>query len=275
VEAVPINVLSILEDTGGAVIVAYDPQAGFTSEGWLGFAIGMGTRSGVLYSHMLGVRDEARGMNDLGWYLKVLQASLAVEAGHHAMTWTYDPLRGANARLNIEKLGARMVNFTIDKYGVMRSSLYGDVPTDRFTAHWDLMSESVHKRLDNVRSGAYQPLRPSQISHLPMATAENVDRIFDDLPDQVCYQIPGDIDLLMRDAPEQAIHLRQEMRLVLGRLMTRRSAAIDDHVAIDGPVAASAAIQPGRYDVTGFATERNDETAERASYYVLTRRSGS
>ena len=56
-ETVPVNVLSILEDTGGAVLVAYDFAKGFNADGWLGFAIGFGSRDGEYYSHMLGVRQ--------------------------------------------------------------------------------------------------------------------------------------------------------------------------------------------------------------------------
>jgi chorismate synthase len=274
-EAVPVNVLSILEDTGGAVIVAYDPDQGFNSRGWLGFAIGMGTRSGVLYSHMLGVREEARGVNDLGWYLKVLQGCLAVKSGHHAMTWTFDPMRGANARLNLEKLGARMVNLTVDKYGVMRSSLYGDVPTDRFTAYWDLVDPAIHERLRSVYEGHHQPLTLDDVAAIPEATIESLAEVRLLHADQVRYRIPGDIDTLMRVKPDQAIRWRQQMREVLGDLMTLRRARIDESLIDEGPIAVDAEIQQGRYVVTGFATGYRPGEADRTSYYVLTREQDS
>ncbi len=274
-EAVPVNILSILEDTGGAVIVAYDPEVGFNARGWLGFAIGMGTRTGVLYSHMLGVREDVRGLNDLGWCLKILQGYLAVLSGHHAMTWTYDPLRGANARLNLEKLGASMVNLTIDKYGVMRSTLYGEVPTDRFTAYWDLLDPAMHTRIDAVRNGHYLPLQPDQVNHIPEATVENVNRLLQDGPELIRYRIPGDIDALMQSAPDKAVLWRQEMRDVLGRLMTLRQARIDQTTLSEGPIAVDAAVTEGPYDVTGFATQKPPGSDERTSFYILSRRSAS
>lgn len=274
-EAVPVNILSILEDTGGAVIVAYDPEVGFNSTGWLGFAIGMGTRTGVLYSHMLGVREDVRGLNDLGWCLKILQGYLAVLSGHHAMTWTYDPLRGANARLNLEKLGASMVNLTVDKYGVMRSTLYGDVPTDRFTAYWNLLDPAMHRRVEAVRGGHYQPLLPDQVMHIPEATAENVVRVLRDMPEQVRYCIPGDIDALMQSAPDEAVQWRQGVRDVLGRLMTLRKANIDEDTLSEGPISVDAGITTGAYDVTGFATHKALGTDERTSFYILSRKSES
>lgn len=270
-EAVPVNILSILEDTGGAVIAAYDLDKGFNSHGWLGFAIGMGTRSGVLYSHMLGVREDVRGINHLGWYLKVLQGYLAVKSGHYAMTWTFDPLRGANARLNLEKLGARMINLTIDKYGVMRSSLYGDVPTDRFTAYWDLIDPMTLARLQYVYDGRYLPLTLDDVVEIPEATVESLPELQIMHPETVRYQIPGDVDALMRQRPEEAILWRQQMREVLGELMTMRRARIDEGLVEQGPVAIEAGIEQGPYVATGFATGYRPGENERTSYYILTR----
>ena len=83
-ELVPVNILAILPDTGGSVLVAYREELGFNADGWLGFAIAAGGRSGTLVSHMLGVRDEQRGTRDLGWHLKLLQGYEALRAGHRS-----------------------------------------------------------------------------------------------------------------------------------------------------------------------------------------------
>src|ERR671920_562404 len=72
-ELVPVNILAILPDTGGSVLVAY--------------------------------REEQGGTRNLGWHLKLLQGYEALRAGHRSAIWTFDPMRGANARLNLEKLG--------------------------------------------------------------------------------------------------------------------------------------------------------------------------
>src|SRR5918994_1825885 len=113
-ELVPVNILAILPDTGGSVLVAYREELGFNADGWLGFAIAAGGRSGTLVSHMLGVREEQRGSRDLGWHLKLLQGYEALRAGHRSAVWTFDPMRGAHARLNIEKLGATVRELTPD-----------------------------------------------------------------------------------------------------------------------------------------------------------------
>lgn len=270
-EAVPVNILSIIEDTGAALLVAYQMDKGFNADGWLGFAFGIGTRKGPKYSHMLGVRSEYRGGVDLGWYLKVLQGYLALEEGFDEMTWTVDPMRGANARLNQEKLAATAVNLTLDKYGTMRSTLYGNVPTDRFTNMWNLRSSRVHERLQGVLDRGYRPLRLVDLTGLPEVTLDNVATLRAELPDTLVYRVPGDIDQLMRIDPQQAVDWRNEMREVIGVLMTRRAAIVGDDVATEGPIAIQTSVIEGPYDVTGFATELN-ELGLRESMYVLQRK---
>ena len=85
-------------------------------------------------------------------------------------------MRGANARLNLEKLGATVRELTLDKYGVLRSDLYGDVPSDRFTAYWDLVSAATHGRLEDVRTGRYLGPDPETVRALPEITPENAER---------------------------------------------------------------------------------------------------
>lgn len=270
-DSVPVNILSIIEDTGASLIAAYQLDKGFDAEGWLGFAFGIGTRRGPMYSHMLGVRSEYRGGVDLGWYLKLLQGYLALQEGFDEMTWTVDPMRGANARLNQEKLGATCVNFTLDKYGVMRSSLYGNVPTDRFTNLWDMRSARVHDRLTHILDRGYRPLRPVDLADVPEATPENVADLRESLPRRIVYRVPGDIDQLLRIDPQRAVEWRNEMRDVLGVLMTRRAAIVDADVATEGPIAIQKSVIDGPYDVTGFATEL-DEVGNRESLYLLERK---
>jgi predicted GNAT superfamily acetyltransferase len=58
------------------------------------------------------------------------------------MLWTYDPLVARNAHFNINRLGARPVEYVIDMYGsATGSALHGALPTDRFVVSWDLMRE--------------------------------------------------------------------------------------------------------------------------------------
>lgn len=271
-ELVPVNMLAILLDTGGAVLVAYREELGFNADGWLGFAISAGSRSGVLVSHMLGVREEQRGTRDLGWHLKLLQGYEALRSGHRSAIWTFDPMRGANARLNIEKLGATVRELTLDKYGVLGSELYGNVPSDRFTAHWDLVSATTHGRLEEVRTGRYLGLAPDAIHALPEITAENARELAQGAPATVRYQIPADIDELMGLDSQRATQWRTEMRDALSPFLTIKSARTDG-APPDSPISIGVDTRPGAYDVFSFVSDER-LPGDRQNWYVLRRRGG-
>lgn len=268
-ELVPANVLAVLADSGGSVLVAYQREIGFTLAGWLGFAISLGSNTSTLLSHMLGVRADARGRHDIGWYLKLIQGYEALRAGYRAANWTFDPMRGANARLNLEKLGAVVREFTLDKYGSLSSALYGEVPSDRFTADWDLLAPATAERLHQVAAAAYHAPTLAEALALPRLTLDSLPGILRDQPRHIAYQIPGDIDLLMRDDPVAAISWRQEMRHVLAGVLTTQGATLPDHVTTD-PLSIAIAARPGGYLVNGIATGR-DESGERQSFYRLER----
>jgi predicted GNAT superfamily acetyltransferase len=272
-EVVPANLLAVLADTGGSLLVAYHPDAGFNTDGWLGFAIALGSHKDTLVSHMLGVREDARGTQDIGWYLKVIQGYEALRAGHSAAIWTFDPMRGVNARLNLEKLGAQAVELTINKYGALRSDLYGHVPTDRLTARWNLIDPVTWARIGAVADGSYASPRLADITHLPEAFPETIDDLRQRRPQRLRYRIPGDIDRLMRTDPATAIRWRHEMRDVLSALLRTKSARIGASASHD-PLAVEIDDHPGEYVINGFVTE-NNESGERASYYLLERLTGS
>ena len=267
-ELVPVNLLAVLADSGGSLLVAYRPELGFNAEGWLGFAIALGGRSGVLVSHMVGVRPDARGGRAVGWHLKVLQACLAREAGHHGAIWTFDPMRGANARLNVEKLGATVSTLTLDKYGPLRSTLYGDVPSDRFTAEWDFDCPRTRARVAAVLAGEHRSPTVDDLAAFPEATVANVASLAAARSPRLWYRIPGDIDALSGGDPAAANRWRDEMRFVLGRLLDVARAEGDP--ARDGPAAVGATRTAGDYRVTGFVT--GPPGPDRLNAYLLERR---
>jgi predicted GNAT superfamily acetyltransferase len=98
-----------------------------------------------LHSDMLAVRPDARG-HGLGTRLKWAQREAALARGLRLVTWTFDPMRARNARLNLRRLGAVVREILPDFYGPTTSDLHHGLPTDRLLARWDLESARVRAR---------------------------------------------------------------------------------------------------------------------------------
>lgn len=265
----PANLLAVIPDTGGAVLVAYDRRTGFNADGWLGFVFGLGARSSELVSHMLGVRPDLRGAAGIGWALKLAQAHAAATTGHTAMNWTFDPMRAGNARLNIAKLGAVVEELTIDKYGVLATALYGDVPSDRFIAHWEFQSPAVVALNESVARGEIAGPSIRDALALPALTTETAERLAADRPRRIAYEIPSDVDLLMQTDPRRAVAWRSDARTLLSAFLTTNCAVADRRDV--GPTSVAIASRPGDYVIDCFVTGL-DESGARRAFYLLTRK---
>jgi len=133
-EKVPAAMLLVAQKLGGVTAGA------FADDGtMLGFVFGVtGIKDGkvVHWSDMLAVRPEAQGMH-LGERLKEYQRDKCRELGIETIYWTFDPLVARNAHLNLNRMGARAVEFVAAMYGEgTNSPLQGDMPTDRLVIDW-------------------------------------------------------------------------------------------------------------------------------------------
>src|SRR5690606_27392122 len=115
-----------------------------------------------ILSDWMGVWPRFRSAG-LGAEIKKLQAAISFQAGFEEIVWTVDPLRAANARLNIEKLGAWSDHYERNRYGAdYAPGLYGGMPTDRLHMTWSITDPDVHRRL----RGEIPPLGPTDIADL-------------------------------------------------------------------------------------------------------------
>jgi predicted GNAT superfamily acetyltransferase len=149
-ELVPPAILMVAQKLGGVCAGAFAPDGRM-----LGFVFGItGIRDGRLvhWSDMLAVRSEARGAH-IGERLKHYQRDLVRALGVETMYWTFDPLVARNAHLNLDRLGARPVEYVPDMYGSDTGSpLHGALATDRIVVAWDL-SRAVGPPHDAPRPG--------------------------------------------------------------------------------------------------------------------------
>ncbi|HEY8596806.1 MAG TPA: hypothetical protein VIL85_00170 [Thermomicrobiales bacterium] len=193
------SILIVIPKTGGQILGA------FADNELIGFLTAYGgyvVRRPLLVSDMLAVTPARRG--GLGFALKTLQAALALAAGFQQITWTVDPLRAANARLNFERLGADAREYRDDFYGSdFASGLYGGLPTDRLVISWRIDQPSVADHL----LGKRPPREPGSLDDLPLFASPG--------PAQARIAIPADIDsLVVTDldaAREWRFHVRNAL----------------------------------------------------------------
>lgn len=129
----PRNLLRGLALGGNCLLVARraDEPIGFAL-GWLGW------RGGIhFHSHQVGVRAGIRG-SGIGYALKLVQRSLCLDNGIDEMRWTYDPMLMSNARFNLRRLGARVIDFIPHCYGDRTDAFNTGERTDRFEVSWQL-----------------------------------------------------------------------------------------------------------------------------------------
>lgn len=240
-ERVPATILMVAQKLDGVCAAAFAPGGRV-----LGFVFGLtGFKDGRLahWSDMLAVRTEARGAH-LGERLKHYQRDLVRAVGVETMYWTFDPLVARNAHLNLNRLGARAVEYVPNMYGSDTGSpLHGALATDRLVAAWDLTSpgespNGVGRSAAHLESSAAVLVNPTA----PDGRPELSDFMLD-VP-HVHIAVPHDFDA---EPPE---------RRALWRAVTRD--AFRNYLGAG-------------YEVTGFRRSDNGELP----YYELVPRDGA
>lgn len=264
-DAVPTDVLGILEKTGGHLLAAYSREKGLTPEGWAGLAIGLGSNHGTVESHMVVVPKDKRGSGNVGWNMKMIQAHEAVQNGFDSVSWTYNPMQGLNANLNLEKLGGNVESFVINQYG--QSPTFGNVPSHRFTVNWDLLDDRTHHRLQQVYSKAYRSPTVEDVASLPELTEETLAATLDAKPSHMTFSIPGDHTQLSLD---EQIEWMDRLGRVFSDLLDTEQAVIPDGLATLDPALTYTQKKSGDYRITGLASSQTP--TGRQNKYILERK---
>lgn len=147
ISVVPLHLLLTAQKNGGLVLGAFDEQGAMV--GFVFGFLGMTDQGQVKHcSHMAGVMPEYQGQQ-IGYRLKLAQREQVLAQGLDLATWTYDPLEGMNASLNIGKMGVICRTYLPDVYGDTGIQLHLGLPTDRFEIEWWVRSRRVEKRLES------------------------------------------------------------------------------------------------------------------------------
>jgi predicted GNAT superfamily acetyltransferase len=211
---------------GGLLLVAESP-----GDGVVGFCSAFAALRGGephLHSDMLAVRGSFRGQG-VGLRLKRAQREEALRRGLRLVTWTFDPMRAANARLNLRHLGAVSRDVRPDFYGTTSSALHHGLATDRLLVRWDLDAPRVVERL---KGGPPPPGRPAA------AAAVNDVAWRDGLPvpgpprlhlegEVLLLEIPVDWDAVCRRDSSLAREWQGVVRRSFAAAFARGYAAVD------------------------------------------------
>ena len=120
---------------GGMVLGVFDDETGQMVAFLFGF---LGREPGgpfKLCSQTMGVLPKWRGQG-IAEALKQTQWERVIAQGLPLITWTFDPLEGPNAQLNLHKLRAISRTYWRDVYGCNFGALNADLPTDRLVVEW-------------------------------------------------------------------------------------------------------------------------------------------
>lgn len=213
----PYTILISMQHNGGVLLGAYvnHELVGFVA-GYLGMA---GAKL-YLFSQRMGVLPEYQSQG-LGYRLKVAQREQMLRRGIDIIVWTYDPLEGKNATLNIEKLGGIVRSYARDIYGYVQNPLQTGLTTDRFLLEWHLMSDRVRER---VRGHYQRPRVEDWLSGEDMPLV-NYAAWEGDIPrplaadleveqSQVLVQVPPNLQRIKRYDLDTARHWRTITRLI-------------------------------------------------------------
>ena len=190
----------------------------FDGSDLIGFAFALPSleRGGLgFHSHMLGVRSTHRSVG-VGTALKMAQRQRALALGVKTMTWTFDPLRSANAHMNFSKLGVTSNDYRLDFYGPRTSSPLHINGTDRLWLTWTMSDRRVEDRLRGKDSRSevldalahLEPLlrfngsgKPAE-ANLAAALARQ----------RIAIEIPGDIGSIEKNDPSLGHEWRMATR---------------------------------------------------------------
>jgi len=223
-DVVPATLLHVVEFVGGLAAGAFDQHGAL-----LGFVFGIsGVRDGHLahWSHMLGVRESARNIG-VGRMLKEYQRNTLAARGITRIYWSFDPLMAKNAYFNLNRLGAKVVEYVPDMYGTTESPLHYGLATDRLVVCLE------------TGGRASAPLNLPTHDRLPIMTAfprlsDVTMSVGDRNPETALIEIPADVLEVMSRSPATAHTWRLAVRDHFQWAMARGYAISGVQVNADG-----------------------------------------
>lgn len=152
---VPAYLLELSDSLGGLTLGLY------LNEKVIGYSFSLAAyskdRGYYLFSDAMGFYKNYQ-RKSLGFLMKQVQYQIAKEKGVHKIFWTYDPLLGPNANINIRKIGGMVYEYELDRYSLINASAGIIIPADRFLLDWSIQTSRVKQRM--VDNKVPEKMRP-------------------------------------------------------------------------------------------------------------------
>jgi chorismate synthase len=146
------------------------------------------------------------------------------------ISWTYDPLQGANANTYFNKFGAVARTHILDMYGKLSGDKNSGLTTDRFNAEIEIGSPR-EERAFKVYKAEFDP----EIKIVNQVTERDGFEVIEDIvfvPDSSVYvQIPSDFSFMKNKNLALAIEWRNKTREIFEEYMTNRGYAAVEFVS--------------------------------------------
>jgi predicted GNAT superfamily acetyltransferase len=196
-DRVPASLLRVTTSIGGLAIGAFDARG--TLVGFVYSLAGLRNGQPIHWSHMLGVREDVRGMG-VGRHLKEMQRAELLRRGISHVLWTFDPLQARNAHLNFNRLGVRLIDYVENMYGITASPLHLGLATDRLVVELPTADAAIRPALhgSNGMNGTAPVLTPFPRAGDITAAAGELTA------PAVLIEIPADLQQVMSTTPSVA-----------------------------------------------------------------------
>ncbi|HYI44150.1 MAG TPA: GNAT family N-acetyltransferase [Actinomycetota bacterium] len=176
--------------------------------GSLGF-LGRGDQKLHLHSHVTGVASSMQSRS-VGFALKQHQRAWALGQGLDSVIWTFDPLVRRNGYFNISKLGAEIIDYKPDFYGVMKDGINRGDESDRCVVRWAVASPRAAAAAR--RKSPETTVDPTQSHELLAASPDGEPVMTREHAPTLSVFVPSDIVHTRREDPARAARWRQVLR---------------------------------------------------------------
>jgi len=199
----PKEILIPIQHEGGLLAGAFTIE-----QEMVGLIFGFPTRDPACqHSQLLATLEAWRGQG-IGARLKWFQRDWCLERGVRHVRWTVDPLRAANAELNIRHLGGISSTYFLDYYGAMQGIDAG-APTDRLLVEWHIASKRVESRANSApRDEGFPDAQPA--NEVREGRPAN-PRLGLDSP-RILIRLPENFIKLSKSDPDLALAWRMQTR---------------------------------------------------------------